>query len=134
MINEATTGVAAFENGEIDIQADLPVADMDRLKTLPEYQVFPMLGVYYMGFNVEAKPLDNVDVRKALSLAIDRQSIVDNVTKAGQVPATGFIPEGHARLRRASRRTSSSRPRRSTRPRSSSPRPGFPTARACLRS
>jgi len=94
MITEATTGVAAFEAGEIDIQPEMPTADMDRLKTLPEYIVFPMLGVYYMGFNVEAKPLDNVDVRKALSLAIDRQSIVDNVTKAGQVPATGFIPAG----------------------------------------
>ena len=51
---------------------------MDRLKTLPEYNVFPMLGVYYMGFNVEtAKPLDNVDVRKALALghrpAVDRR-------------------------------------------------------------
>jgi oligopeptide transport system substrate-binding protein len=94
MINESTTGVAAFENGELDVQADLPVADMDRLKTLPEYHVFPLLGVFYLGFNVEAKPLDNVDVRRALSLAIDRQSIVDNVTKAGEVPATGFIPQG----------------------------------------
>jgi len=94
MINEDTTAVAAFENGELDIQPGLPVADMDRLKTLPEYIVFPMLGTYMMGFNVESKPLDNVDVRKALALAIDRQSIVDNVTKAGQIPALGLIPEG----------------------------------------
>ena len=33
--------MAAFENGEIDVQQQLPVADIDRLKTLPEYKVFP---------------------------------------------------------------------------------------------
>ncbi len=94
MIKEPTTGVAAFEKGELDIQGYLPVEDMDRLKTLPEYHVFPSLATVYLGFNVESKPLDNVDVRKALSLAIDRQSIVDNVTKSGEVPATGFVPKG----------------------------------------
>ena len=94
MINEATTGVAAFENGEIDIQEDLPVADMDRLKKLPEYVLFPMLGVYYYGFNTKAAPLDKVEVRKALALAIDRQSLIDNVLKADQKPATSFTPPG----------------------------------------
>jgi oligopeptide transport system substrate-binding protein len=94
MIDEPTTGVAAFENGEIDIQSDLPIEDMDRLKALPEYQQFPLLAVTYIGFNVEAEPLDNVLVRQALALAIDRQDIVDNVTKGGESPGTGFIPEG----------------------------------------
>ncbi|GAB4255212.1 MAG: oligopeptide ABC transporter substrate-binding protein OppA [Thermoleophilia bacterium] len=94
MIQEATTGVAAFENGEIDVQEELPVADMDRLKKLPQYKLFPLLGIYYYGFNTKHAPLDKPEVRKALALAIDRQSIVDNVTKAGQVPATGFVPEG----------------------------------------
>lgn len=94
MINESTTGVAAFENGEIDIQEDLPVADMDRLKKLPEYVQFPMLGIYYYGFNTKHAPLDKVEVRKALALAIDRQAIIDNVAKADQIPATCFTPKG----------------------------------------
>lgn len=94
MINEETTGVAAFENGEIDIQMQLPVADMERLKALPQYNLFPTLGVYYYGFNTTHAPLDDVRVRKALSLAIDRQSIIDNITQADQLPATGFVPAG----------------------------------------
>ena len=94
MITEATTGVAAFENGEIDIQEDLPVADMDRLKQLPEYIQFPMLGIYYYGLNVKHPPLDNVKVRQALALALDRQSLVDNVLKADQLPALSFTPKG----------------------------------------
>jgi len=94
MIVESTTGVAAFENGEIDVQEDLPVADMDRLKKLPEYTLFPMLGIYYYGFNVKHAPLDKVEVRQALALAIDRQSVIDNVAKADQLPATSFTPKG----------------------------------------
>jgi len=94
MIIEATTGVAAFENNEIDIQSDLPTADMARLKQLPEYQLFPILGIYYLGYNTTREPLDNADVRKALALAIDRQSIIDNVAQADQKPALGFAPEG----------------------------------------
>jgi len=94
MINEATTGVAAFENGEIDVQMDLPVADMARLKELPQYKLFPTLGIYYYGFNTTHAPLDDVLVRKALSIAINRQEIIDNITQADQLPASGFVPEG----------------------------------------
>ncbi len=49
MINEDTTAVAAFENGELDIQPGLPVADMDRLKTLPEYIRLPDAGYVHDG-------------------------------------------------------------------------------------
>jgi oligopeptide transport system substrate-binding protein len=94
MIGEETTGVAAFENGEIDIQQQLPVADIDRIKTLPEYVVFPYLGVYYMGFNTTNPALAKVEVRQALGMAIDRQGIIDNVVKQGQAPATGWAPPG----------------------------------------
>src|SRR5680860_1225037 len=94
IITEATTGVASFESGEIDIQMDMPTSDMSRLKELPEYENFPMLGVYYYGFNVEHPPLDDVRVRKALALAIDRQAIIDNVAQADQLPATGVTPKG----------------------------------------
>ena len=94
MIVEATTGVAAFENNEVDIQSDLPVADMDRLKKLPEYTLFPMLGIYYYGFNIKNPSLEKVEVRKALAMAMDRQSIIDNVAKADQLPAVSFTPKG----------------------------------------
>lgn len=94
MVGEATTGVAAFEAGEIDIQDDLPPADMVRLKALPEFKAFETLEVYYYGFNVKHAPLDKAEVRKALALAIDRQSIVDNISQAGEVPATSFTPPG----------------------------------------
>jgi oligopeptide transport system substrate-binding protein len=45
---------------------------------------------YYYGFSVNVAPTDNVHLRRALSYAIDRQDIVDNVTRSGQLPAPFF--------------------------------------------
>ncbi|MEM7392408.1 MAG: peptide ABC transporter substrate-binding protein [Verrucomicrobiota bacterium] len=50
------------------------------------------LGTYYYRFNVTKPPLNDVRVRRALSLAIDRQKIVQFVTKGGETPAVHFVP------------------------------------------
>ena len=94
MIGETTTGVAAFDSGEMDVQQALPTVDMSRLKRLPEYKVYPELGVAYYGFNTATPPLDDPRVRKALALAIDRQALVDCVMQGDQRPATGLVPAG----------------------------------------
>lgn len=54
----------------------------------------PYLGTYYYLLNTTQKPLDNKDVRKALSLAIDREKLVKFVTRAGQLPGTVLTPPG----------------------------------------
>jgi oligopeptide transport system substrate-binding protein len=93
MISDGTTAVQAFEAGETDAQiSGLPPQEMDRIKTLPEYEQYPALGTYYYGFNV--KNIPDVNQRRAMSLAIDRQTIIDNITKADQLPAAGFTPQG----------------------------------------
>jgi oligopeptide transport system substrate-binding protein len=93
MISDGTTAVQAFEAGETDAQiSGLPPAEMSRLKTLPEYEQYPALGTYYYGINV--KNIPDVKQRRAMALAIDRQTIIDNITQADQLPAAGFTPEG----------------------------------------
>lgn len=52
----------------------------------------PYYGSYFFRMNVAHPPLDNPKVRRALTLAIDRKAIVENITQAGQVPATAFTP------------------------------------------
>ncbi|GJM81329.1 hypothetical protein HMSSN139_38250 [Paenibacillus sp. HMSSN-139] len=59
-----------------------------------ELEIKGISSTYYYEFNVTAKPFDNVNIRRAFSMAIDRQAIVDNVTLGGQVPAFGFVPPG----------------------------------------
>ncbi|HET9436958.1 MAG TPA: peptide ABC transporter substrate-binding protein [Gaiellaceae bacterium] len=93
MISEGLTAVQAFEADEIDATTGgLPPEELPRLKDLPEYQQYPSLGTYYYGVNVENVP--DVNQRRAMALAIDRRSIIDNVAQADQLPASGFTPQG----------------------------------------
>jgi oligopeptide transport system substrate-binding protein len=94
IIVDGTTRVQAFEAGEIDAldAGGLPPDEIGRLKETPEYEVYPALGTYYYGLNLENLP--DVHERRALSLAIDRRTIIDNIAQADQVPATGFSPKG----------------------------------------
>lgn len=49
-------------------------------------------AIYYYTVNTTEPPMDNVNIRKALNSAINRQNIVEQITKGGQVPAIGFVP------------------------------------------
>jgi oligopeptide transport system substrate-binding protein len=93
IIVDGTTRVQAFEAGEIDALdgSGLPPEEIERLSQEPFYELYPSLGTYYYGFNT--KNLD-LDTRKALSLAINRNVIIDNIARAGQLPATGMTPKG----------------------------------------
>ena len=93
MISDGITAVQAFEAGEVDVlQGGLPPDEMSRLKETPEYEQYTGLGTYYYGVNV--KNITDVKQRRAMALAIPRQSIIDNVAQADQIPATGFTPQG----------------------------------------
>ena len=95
MITEGTTAVQAFEAGEVDevgAIGGLPPEELPRLKDMPEYEQTPSLATYYYGVNVENVP--DVNQRRAMALAIDRRSIIDNIAQADQLPATGMTPSG----------------------------------------
>jgi ABC-type oligopeptide transport system substrate-binding subunit len=94
IIVDGTTRVQAFESGEVDALdgAGLPPDEIARLKETPEYELYPALGTYYYGFNV--KNLPDIHERRALSLAVNRQEIIDQVAQADQIPATGMSPDG----------------------------------------
>ena len=92
MISEGTTAVQAFEAGELDMTAGLPPEELPRLKDTPEYAQYPGLGTYYYGLNIKTVP--DLKQRQAMSLAIDRRTIIDNIAQADQLPSTGFTPQG----------------------------------------
>ena len=102
IIESESTAMAMYEANEIDMMADPgwgpPLPDMDRIKGDPvlseELLIAPRLCTYYYGFVNNKPPMDNVLVRKAFAAAIDRQSIIDNVTKGEQRPAHSFSSPG----------------------------------------
>lgn len=58
-----------------------------------QLRVAPSFGLYYFGFNLTKPPFrDNLDLRKALSMAIDRETIVTRITGRGEKPAYSFVP------------------------------------------
>lgn len=83
-----------YENHEIDIDYDLPTDVIGQLKAEnnPELIIGPELASYFYRFNTTEKPFNNVKVRKALSMAIDRQLIIDEVAQGGQTPAFAAVP------------------------------------------
>lgn len=95
MINEGTTALNGYENGEIQVLDSITIEQIPRLqKEDPNFVIHPHIGTYYFQYNVDNEIFSNPLVRKAFSLAVDRKQFVEQVTKGGQTPATGFIPAG----------------------------------------
>jgi oligopeptide transport system substrate-binding protein len=94
IIIDGVTRVQAFEAGEVDALdgAGLPPEEIERLKTEPYYEQYPALGTYYYGFNT--KNISDIKERQALSLAINRKIITDNIDRTGRDQATGMTPKG----------------------------------------
>lgn len=83
--------LAAYEAGELDWIPTIPLPDLARLQAQypDELHIGPDTCTYYYGFNTLIAPTDNVHMRRALSMAIDRETIVQ-ITAGGQIPA-GFF-------------------------------------------
>ncbi|MCX6955637.1 MAG: peptide ABC transporter substrate-binding protein, partial [Verrucomicrobia bacterium] len=83
-----------FRTGQLDVTYEVP------LNKIPVYQkenpgsirIDPYNGIYFYRFNVKRKPFDDVRVRRALALSIDRETIVKKVILGGEQPAYDFTP------------------------------------------
>lgn len=88
------TSLSRFRAGELDVVLNFPADQIPRIReTMPEtLHITPALGVYYLAPNVREAPFDDPRVRRALSLAIDRQAIVERLLPPGTVAATNMVP------------------------------------------
>lgn len=98
MIEKETATLNSYKVGETDWIGphEVPSEQIANVKNFKDYHNDPYLGVYYYIVNTKVKPLSDIKVRQALSLAIDRQKITDHVLGGGQLPYAGFIPDGLA--------------------------------------
>ena len=93
-IDNESTAYQAYQNGEFDFLSTVPPAEVPRLiAEEPEYYIFPLLGTYYYNFNMKLPQWQDPKVRRAMTLSIDRERIVETLA-GGQVPAAGFVPPG----------------------------------------
>jgi oligopeptide transport system substrate-binding protein len=97
-VESSDTEEHMFRTGQLDIINELPRQKIPfyRHDHPEQLSVSPLLGLYFYRCNVKRPPLDNVNVRRALALAIDRESLVKDVTKAGEHPAYAISCPGTA--------------------------------------
>lgn len=94
LLDDANAILAAYKSGELSFIEELPTDEMANYLASGELTVADYIGTYYVCFNTEDEVFSNPLIRKAFSLAIDRNYIVENVSQAGEVPATGYVPAG----------------------------------------
>ena len=94
MVNDATTYYQMYKTGELDMIMTLPPDVISSEKDNKEYEEVPYFGTYMYMFNVEKEPFTNQKVRQAFAMGIDRKSLTENVSRAGETPAYSMVPQG----------------------------------------
>lgn len=86
--------IKRFRAGELDATSGVPASEIAWLRNnMPGVlRVAPWIAVEYVQFNFTAKPFDDLRVRQAISLGIDREILAAKVMRAGEKPAYTFVP------------------------------------------
>lgn len=96
-LNSVTAEFQRYRAGEIDLTENggVPTEQMKMIRQehANEFKSWSQVGTYYYGFNTKVKPFDDVRVRKALSLLVNRDVITKQLLGTGEVPAYSFTPE-----------------------------------------
>jgi oligopeptide transport system substrate-binding protein len=96
-IADPTTELARFRAGELDVTYTLPPGQLARWSAATGLHTGPQLGVYYYGLAVDKQPFaDAQALRRALTMAIDREILARKVLGDGEIPAYGWVPPGVA--------------------------------------
>ena len=86
-----------YRAGELHITSTVPPDNFEQIRAdfAEELHIHPTLGVYYYGFNLTRPPFaDNPELRQALSMAIDREVLVEAITGRGEAPAYSWVTPG----------------------------------------
>ncbi|MCA9135958.1 MAG: peptide ABC transporter substrate-binding protein [Planctomycetales bacterium] len=95
-LESQNTALNMYETGQLHWIYQLPTSVMEDLEVRDDYHSAPKLSVYFYKLNNDVPPLDDIRVRQAISMAIDRKQIVQQVTKGGEQPAYSVVPPGIA--------------------------------------
>ena len=92
------SAITMYENDEIDVTG-VGLDDIERVRDPneplnKEFHTGPRMDIWYIGFNVEKPPFDDVKVRQAFAYAIDKDKLIETVLKDAVVEANGILPPG----------------------------------------
>jgi oligopeptide transport system substrate-binding protein len=88
------TAFNMYETGAADLIEDFPSLITEEILKRSDKVVVPTLGTYFYRFNVTKPPFNDVKVRRAFELAIDKKRLVEFVTKGGEIAAGTLVPPG----------------------------------------
>jgi len=97
VLTQEVTEFNRYRAGELHVTGNVPPERMKQVREeIPdELFISTYLGVYYYGFNLTKPPFkDNPQLREALSMAIDREVLVEKITGRGEAPAYSWVPPG----------------------------------------
>ncbi|WP_418302006.1 peptide ABC transporter substrate-binding protein [Lysinibacillus fusiformis] len=93
IVKDTATAVNLYEAGEIDT-AELSSEYVAQYKDSPEYSTFLKPNTYFIRMNHENKYLSNLNIRKAVDMAWDKQGFADVILQDGSIPAYYLVPQG----------------------------------------
>jgi oligopeptide transport system substrate-binding protein len=93
---DRSSAMKRFEAGEMDSYDDLPTEQLADLKAKfgDQVRVGPYLGTYYFAIKTDKAPWDNVELRNAISMAIDRDFLAEKVWQNSMLPGYSMVPPG----------------------------------------
>jgi oligopeptide transport system substrate-binding protein len=97
VLPQEMTELNRYRAGELHITSSVPPDSFELVRENlgDELHVAPYLGVYYYGFNLARPPFqDNPQIRRALSMAVDREVLVASITGRGEKAAYSWVPPG----------------------------------------
>ncbi len=86
-----------FLQGDADLIFDkrrMPSELMDKLREEPYFHGFEVLATFFYRYNITRPPFNDLRVRRALGLAVDRRRIIEGISRGGERLATGMTPPG----------------------------------------
>ena len=94
LIEDSNASYSAYQTGEVLMIKDVPTEEIPSLKDSADFHVDPIIGTYYLSLNLERDAFKDARVRKALSLAIDRDYVANTLMQGTYSPADNFMGPG----------------------------------------
>lgn len=94
LMEDANAAYSAYQTGEVLMIKEVPTEEIPSLRDNAEFYVEPIIGTYYLNLNNQIEPFNDPKVRKAMSLAIDRDYVANTLMQGTYSPAYNMVGPG----------------------------------------